>query len=243
MKRPDGFITAVSHFFNDMFSHAKGLILLLGGLLLFGLGVGFYLNHRETVAHEAANGLYLAEKALETEMKVVSGADQAKDSAKTAPAAGADAFEYQKLDVDSKLPEAVKKLKAVIQDYPGTRSAYEGEIRLAGLYYRHGEPAKAIQWYERAVQDSSGNFEKATSLAMLGNTLENAGKSLDAIQNYQKALNLGEGSLKGDLLLGIARNHESLHDSAKARSTYDQILAELPNTEHARSAEIFKSQL
>jgi len=61
--------------------------------------------------------------------------------------------------------------------------------------------------------------------------------------DFAKALELGEGSLKGDLLMAIARCQETLHDSSKARSIYDRILSELPNTEYAKAADINKAQL
>ena len=66
-------------------------------------------------------------------------------------------------------------------------------------------------------------------------------KKMNAV--FQKALELGEGSLKGDLLMAIARCQETLHDSSKARSIYDRILSELPNTEYAKAADINKAQL
>jgi TolA-binding protein len=78
----------------------------------------------------------------------------------------------------------------------------------------------------------------------LGHTQANLDKQKEAIQSYQKGVELGEGdSIKGEALLGMARSYEALQDTARARSVYDQIISELSNTEYQQAAEIFKSQL
>jgi tetratricopeptide (TPR) repeat protein len=116
-------------------------------------------------------------------------------------------------------------------------------MKLGTLYFDHGDFAKALPWFEKAAQSASGSFERALALSSVAYTQENLGKPSDAVQTYQKALNLGEGGLKGDLLLGMARSYEALQDTAKARSSYDQILKDLPGTEYAKSAELYKGWL
>jgi hypothetical protein len=49
--------------------------------------------------------------------------------------------------------------------------------------------------------------------------------------------------LKGELLLSVARNYELLKDLPKARSTYDQIISQIPGTESSRAAEAAKALL
>jgi TolA-binding protein len=77
----------------------------------------------------------------------------------------------------------------------------------------------------------------------LGYSLENEGKTSEALSAYDKSAGYAEGSLKGDSLLAVARCHEAMKDSAKARSTYDQILSQLPNTDAAKTAEALKAKL
>jgi TolA-binding protein len=40
-----------------------------------------------------------------------------------------------------------------------------------------------------------------------------------------------------------ARVLEALKDSAQAKATYDQVISQLPNTNYAKYAEIYKSRL
>ena len=147
------------------------------------------------------------------------------------------------MDVDTHYPEAVKKLKAVDQDFTKTRPAFEARLKLGNLYFNHGNFEKALPWFQKAVDTAPAKLEKALALSAVGYTYENLGKGNTAIQSFQKAIDLGESSVKGELLIAIARCYEEIHDTAKARSTYDQILSELPNTEYAKNAEVYKSQL
>jgi len=144
--------------------------------------------------------------------------------------------------VDRHFPETVKKFVEVSQNFNGTRAASDAQMKLGALYFDHGDFAKALSWYEKA-KDSTSGFERAVALSSVGYSYENLGKPGEAVAVFQKALELGEGSLKGDLLMAIARCQETLHDSSKARSIYDRILSELPNTEYAKAADINKAQL
>ena len=242
-------MTFVSGMFDQLTSKTSVLVGGAAGLIAVGVGIAFFMGRMDSKAQSAKNALYLAEKSLESEMKIVASqekpaqttpANTAKD--KKQPEQSPDAIAYKKLDVDARFPEGVRKLKAIDQDSGGTRAALDAQTKLGSLYYNHGEFSKALPWFEKAAGSASG-FEKATALSSVGYTYENLGKPTEAITYFQKALNLGEASIKGDLLLALGRCYEALHDSAKARSTYDKILSELPNTEYAKSAEIAKSQL
>src|SRR5262249_21213986 len=121
-----------------------------------------------------------------------------------------DAVEFKKLDVDAQLTDGASKLKHVASEYVGTRAGYEAAVQLGNLYFDHGDAAKAVEWYGKAVDTAPGQFEKALALSSLGYSQENAGKAADAAQTYERALNMGEGSIKGDVLLGMARSYEAL---------------------------------
>jgi tetratricopeptide (TPR) repeat protein len=250
LKRPDGFFTFLSGFFGKLASHSGRFVIIVAVFIGLGLVAGYWINHLNAQDETARNALFLAEKSIEAEMKPLVEAQKpaSSPSAKKKNEAqdAAEAFEtvaYQKLDVDSQFPASVKKLTAIDQNFSRTRSAFEARFKLGSLYYNHGEFSKALPWYEKAAQSAPGSFEKSLALASIASTHENLGKAAEAVQVYQKALNLGESALKGELLLGLARSYEALHDTAKARSTYDQILTELPTTEQAKSAELYKSWL
>jgi tetratricopeptide (TPR) repeat protein len=150
---------------------------------------------------------------------------------------------YKKFDVDTTLAEPVKQLQLIVTDFSNTRAAFEARLTLGDLYYNHGQAEKSVKWYQEAADSAPGTFEKALAFYALGYSFENAAKPGEALKIYEKALNQGEVGLKGDLLLATARCYESMHDIAKARSTYDRIIAELPNTDYATSAQVFKAQI
>ncbi len=267
MKRPDSFLSGLHEFFDYVANNANVFLAGVAILLLIGLTVAFLMNRSGARSEVASDALYLAEKTLNTEIKAIADSNKPPASAKanttsaTANTAktgdkkdtaseesrlageAREKLRYQKMDVDAKLPGAVKKLIQVEQSFTGTRSAFEARLKLGDLYYNHGDYAKALPWFQKAIDSAPAKLEKALALSSLGYTYENLSQLNDAIQSYQKANNLGQSSVKGDLLLGIARCYEALHDSAKARSTYDQILTELPNTEFSKSAELYKNQI
>ncbi len=245
LKRPDGFTAMVSSFMKGLSKQTGLFIAILGGLLAIGVGIALYINRLEAKSLSARNAFYQAEKAWETEFKALDAREnpKQKESTKEAPSAATEALLFKKLDVDAQFPEAIKKLKAVDSEFATTRSAYEARLKLANLYYHHGNYEKALPWYQKALETAPNKLEKAIALTSLGYTLESLGKPTDALQFFQKAVNLGEGSLKGDLLLAVARNYEALQDTANARSTYEKIILELPNTEFSKAAETYKAQL
>ncbi len=245
LKKPDGFLKTLNYFFEKLSTQSGKVLIGVAFLLAIGLGIAFWMNHQDTLFESSRNALFLAEKSISAEMKALvppKAAGIPALPAQKTDAALSDGVTYQKLNVDRQLPKSVELLKAVEHKYGSTRSALDARVKLAGLYFNHGDYAKALPWYQKAIDSSSG-FEKAAALSSLGYAFENLGKPLEAIQSYEKAINLGEGSLKGDLLLGIARSYEAAHNPVKARSIYDQILKELPGTEYSKSAELFKESL
>jgi TolA-binding protein len=230
--------------------NSKALYTLVGALIVVGIVAGLINNQRNEKAEKGRNALYAASRTYQTQLEAMkpapdpagaaaSGTKDKKAEPVLPPGAGA---KFEKLDVDAKLADSVAKYKAVIKDYDGSRAAFEARLALGDLYFNHGEAAKAAPWYAEATQSAPAGFEKMLSFYSLGHSQESAGKPKEALEAYENALNLGEG-LKGDLMLAIARNHESLKDTAKAKSTYEQILSQLPNTEYARLAEFFKGRL
>ena len=147
------------------------------------------------------------------------------------------------LDVAVQFPETLKKYTGVIENFKGARAAHDATMSLADLYFIHGNPSVAATYYLNATKSASSGLEKALSFSGLGYSLENAGNPKDALSNFEKALNLGEAGIKGDVLLAIARCYEALHDTTHARSTYDQILSQMPDTDAAKTAELRKAKL
>lgn len=245
-------------FFDALAARPMSIVWALLALILIGVGVVAVMNQREARAQAGNNLLYQAQKSIEDESKALipvtsdkTKGDEAKknekapdESAKTE--ASLAALTYRKLDVDAKYPNSVKKLKAVIDQYTGTRAGFEAAMILGTLYNNHGDPAKAVSWFMQANATARAHLDQVMSMASLGYALEGAGKYAEAADSLQKAITLvatDQTTVKADFLLALARNQELMGDKAKARASYDLLISQSPNTDQARSAELLKAQL
>ncbi len=244
---------ATTHNSDASSSLSQSTRLIIGALavvIVIGVGATLLYERNSARTEKANDSLFTAQKTLEKELQAIAKAEAptppkptGKTPDQTPPAPGADTVIFKKMDVDAKLPESIKKFQAVIQEFPGTRAAYEAQMALGGIYLNHGTPAKAASWYEQAAKGAPSGFEKASAYSALGYAHENSNKLPEALSAYETAINQGEATLKGDLLMSKARVLELMKDSAKAKTTYDQVIAQLPNTEYAKNAEIYKAQL
>jgi tetratricopeptide (TPR) repeat protein len=210
----------------------------------------YFMSSKDSKSEAARSALFIAQKSVETETKALTPAPAApaKVDAKAAkdaktPAVPVEDVSFKRLDVDAKYPESIKKLNGVITDFSGTRAAFDARMQLGELYFNHGEATKALPVFQAAVDSAPNSLEKALALSATAAAQENQSMFKEARETYEKAINLGEASVKGDLLLGSARTSLALKDTAKAKQTYEQILNQLPNTEYSRYAEALKAQL
>jgi tetratricopeptide (TPR) repeat protein len=252
--KPADFMGSIQSFFTSLAKNSRALVVGLVILALVGAGLALFLNKKEGESEEARNALFLAQQSVDSQIKALGDKEQLmnavkdvkaeKAGAQVPPPKGADieALSYKKLDVDAEFKDAISKFTAVSEKYSGTRPAFEARLYLGNLYYNHGESEKALPWYTRAVDSASGSMEKAFAYSALGYAQENAGKNQDALDSFDKALNQGEGMIKGDVLLAIARNQTKLGKSADAQATYDRIVKELADTEFSKTAENLKAQ-
>lgn len=245
LKRPDSFMTTVSGFFGELTQNTKGLMALGVALLVAGAGFSWWSSHQAKRVKQATDALYLADQALEKEISK-RDAVTSTGSQKAAGAEKSDAkltASYEKLDVDTQFPQGVAQLKSVSDQFPGTRPAFEALLELGTLYYNHGQTEKALPIFQKAASGAPEKLDRAFAWSAIAFTQENLGKFSEALAAYQQAISVGEATLKGDLLLGIARCYEGIHDSAKARSVYEQVAKEFPGGDYAKTAERLKSQL
>ena len=229
---------------------------------MIGTGGAMFLGKKDSRVEAARGAYYLAQKTYTDEIKAMVTAEipvikpeekakkpkdskvkQADAKKPVDPQEVLNAVLHRKFDVDAKLPGAVAKYTAVANEYPGTLSGHEATLALGDLYFSHGEPAKAISWFEKASHSAKSLFDRSLAFSSLGYAYEASGKPTQAIGSFENALNQGELTVKGDLLLAIARCRESLKDYSNAKTTYDTIVTQLPGTDYAKKAELFKSQL
>ncbi|OFY99362.1 MAG: hypothetical protein A2070_03255 [Bdellovibrionales bacterium GWC1_52_8] len=259
LKRPDQFTTSITRFFGELAKNRKAVAVVALAVILGSAVAMLFISRKQADGQKAHDELFLANDAVDKRLEALSKAatDAAADSSTTQtkkPGAkkvppkpeksiDSEQFAFKKLNVDQEFADAVQKYKAVIEKFGSTRAAFEARTALGALYLHHGEPEKAVPWLKAAAESAPGPAAKAYAWSSLGYALEDSAKTAEALQAFEKAMNLGESNLKGDLLLAIARCQEVLNDKAKARATYDQIISQLPNTEFAKNARFFKNRI
>jgi len=257
LKRPDQFTTSITKFFNELARNRNAVLIILSGIVLLSAVSMYIVSKKQGENEKASDALFLATDAVNKKLESLGKASaeataaEVKDAKKSAsdkkpatkPPVNPEQLAFKKLNVDQEFADGVQKYKAVIEKYGNTAAAFEARSALGALYLHHGEPEKAVPWLKAATETSPGPLPKAYAWSGLGYALENSGKTAEALQAFEKSLNLGEANLKGDLLLSMARCQETLNDKAKARATYDQIISQLPNTEYAKNAQLFKKHI
>ncbi|MCM2278332.1 MAG: tetratricopeptide repeat protein [Oligoflexia bacterium] len=244
----------LNQFFDKLTQNYRAFLSAVIAIVAITAMVAFVMSRKTAKNEEANQALFMAHKAIEKELTAMAEArapkapeakaktDKDVADAKTPPVSP-ETLRFEKLDVDAQLTAGVNQLKAVTEKFEGTRGAFEANLALGNLYFEHGEPAKAVAWLNQAAKSGKTTFDQATAWLALGHAYEDSGKLKEALESYEKALATGEAVAKGEALLSVARSHELLKDTAKARSTYDQVISQLPSSEYAKTAEARKAAL
>lgn len=232
------------------------LFKFVGGLAVLAIaGGGIYSavkSRHVSQAEKANNALYQAKKSVEKDLLAFGATvPEIKTEMEKAPKEVAKIQAVMEklstgtiaIDVPVVYSQSFKALQKVAEDFPGTRAAFESLMGIADLYTQAQKPADAAPWYEKAIKSAPGRMDEAMAWIGLGYAYENSKKYKEAVDAFERSILKGDPVVKGDVLLAIARCHELSKDTAKAKSTYDKILTDLPNTEYAKSAEYFKKQL
>ncbi len=263
LRRPDQFAVWATETINSVAGNRK-LVIGVGVAVLIFAGASLMMSSiSETKERAGRDALFIAQQTLETEFKAKEDAErkrlfpekpqvpQVKDEKKNAKgdqtkkdmAAEAYSLQFQKLDVETMFPKAVEELKKVDNSYAKTRAGREAAHTLGSLFYDHGQPEKALPWFEKSLAASKRPLEKTLALSAIAYTLEDLGRFDDAREKFSKALEQGELAVRGDLLLGLARTQRKTGMTAEATATYEKILQELPGTTYAKKAESYKNAL
>lgn len=129
--------------------------------------------------------------------------------------------------------EALARFKALRSKYPD--SAFTPEIIwwLGSFYYQHAEPDLAARYFSSLIRDFSGSYLLADAYYALGLVFAEESKNKEALESFQKALDLnkpeilpkaslaiadiytleGKFDLALDLYKDVARNYPNLSDS------------------------------
>lgn len=231
----------------EVLSKNSKAVITVSTIVLLGTTIWAWVSAKnEQKSDSGRNALYLAEKSLTSRLESLAKAEKlvtptGKDA--KAPSPGADSVMFKKLDVDTSLGEAVTQFKSIAAVYAGSLPGFEATLELAKLYLNHGNPAQAAEWFTKATQAAPTSLDRALAWQSLGYAFENQAKYKEAVDAFDHALGAGETAVKGEILMSKARAQESLKDVNQAKSTYDQIISQLPNTEFSKLATLYKSRL
>ncbi|MGE0615072.1 MAG: tetratricopeptide repeat protein [Bacteriovoracia bacterium] len=245
LKRPDEFESSVGGFFNWVEKNARLFIVGIGVALVLLVAVTVFIQLRESKEEGARVALFTVRQTFENEEKPFQPmpAPPAPETkgAKAKPAAPTPGKPHVNAETD--YPATIKGLQEVVGKHGGTQAAFEAQMMLAQLYVEGKQNELALKAYETASTMAKSGFDRASAYSSWGYALENAGQLPTALEKFQKALDQGEALLKGDLLMSVARIHESQKDVEKAKAAYQRITSELPETSYARTATQKQSQL
>jgi cytochrome c-type biogenesis protein CcmH/NrfG len=101
----------------------------------------------------------------------------------------------------------------------------ETRLKLANFLYDQKQYARAIEWYQRALELEPRNVNAHTDL---GTAYFYTGRAQDALQEYRKSLQI-DPRHEPTLLNTIVVNLEGTHDLAAAQAAWDRLHKLNPN--------------
>ena len=145
-------------------------------------------------------------------------------------------FMLEKTD-EKTISEIVAGCDRIATDYPRTKAAPLALLRAGQVLNQTGRPDEAASFFRRALE-LADNRPGTVALARRGlaEALEESGKPKEAIANYRMLI-AGDGSpADAQAKWDIARCHERLGETDKARDLYGKILTDSPDTPWAELA-------
>jgi tetratricopeptide (TPR) repeat protein len=116
----------------------------------------------------------------------------------------------------------LKQLESMAEQNPKDA---EVRLRLANFLYDQKQYAKAIEWYQRALELDPKNVNARTDL---GTAYFYTGRPQDALREYAKSLKM-DPNHEPTLLNVIVVNLEGTHDVAAAQKAWDRLHELNPN--------------
>jgi tetratricopeptide (TPR) repeat protein len=215
--------------------------------VIIGIGVVFVSSEREAKSKKSQDALFIANRSLDKaidELNKKNTPAVKADPKKPAPPSPENTI--SKVDVNEAFKTQIDSYKGLIEKFPGTRAAFEANLAVGDLFLNRDVKGEgSIAWYEAALKIANSTLEKGFATYSLAYSFEKLGKYKEALEQFEKAqsLKIGDIAFKADLYMGIARVSELSGNSEKAKSTYDQLIKEMPNSEYAPMAEILKSKI
>jgi len=146
------------------------------------------------------------------------------------------AHEQYFLSQEEKDPDQkIKKLAALVQDFPRTLAAQNGRIQLGHLYYQKSDFPKAITAYQSALDH--GNLPSSLRVMVLESLAyaqEQKGDLPQAARLFSEITRGGQDLLKENAQLSLARVYQKQGKKAEAKSAYQEFLKRFPESPFAQ---------
>jgi TolA-binding protein len=156
-------------------------------------------------------------------------------------AASNDSHQY-KVAMDGKPEQGIMGLKAIVENYGGTKSGEIARFYLANCYYYLGQYDDAQTNFEKF--SGGDKLMKASAAAGVGSCLEAKGKAADAAEYYEKAAGIVSSDMASpDYLTDAGRAYVKAGDKEKARSVFERLKKEYPNSAAGRDADRYLTEL
>ena len=134
----------------------------------------------------------------------------------------------QKQVADRDREAAVRKLKGLVESYPGTSAAAVAHWYLGHQYYARSDYASALASYRQALALIEGDEQHLIPALVTLNIAYAQEASSDceqAIDSYQRVLQSALLWLHGEAFLGVGRCHETLGAMQQAQDVYARALS------------------
>jgi TolA-binding protein len=129
-------------------------------------------------------------------------------------------------------------LEAIIDDYGSTRAGNLARFYAADAYFRMGNYDAALPLFQ--AFDKDANLLGASALAGEAAILQSRGEARDAGDLFRRAANLFPSEVVSPgYLMQAGLAYEAAGETARARSAYEQIRDDYPDSQEARDIAFF----
>lgn len=138
--------------------------------------------------------------------------------------------------------EAMERFKSLRSKYPDSSLTPEIMWWLGGYYYRHNEPDLARRYLFALIHDYPDSNLIADAYYTIGSIYEDVSNHEQAIENFQKVIELGRADLAGQSSVAIADIYALQSKTELALKLYEDVIKKYPdfnNLIYQKMADLF----
>lgn len=211
LKEPDEFLTFSRRQFKFVMEHTREISIGLGAffaVLAIIAGIRYFSDRAEDKASA------LLGKSITKYEKAMKDSDSEKAYAEVQP-------DFHKL----------------LEEYPGKDAGKMARIIYAGISYDAGDPDKAIELYEEAIEDFDDNPSfRNIILSGLGYAYEKKEDYKTAVTYFEKISNGSDLLLKDEALFNLGRLYAELGDAEKSADAFKKIVSDYSDSMYVELA-------